>query len=68
MYFKPGASLAIMSDPAGDFHFTAQKPGAEPTIEHIHLEALLVKRGGAWQILMENQTGPATQTEWDTLK
>ncbi len=52
----------------GIFRFTAQKPGAEPTVEYIHLEALLVKRGGTWKILMENQTGPATAAEWDALK
>ncbi len=59
---------ATTAHETGIFRFTAQKPGAEPTIEYIHLEALLVKRGGAWKILMENQTGPATAAEWDALK
>lgn len=59
---------ATTAHETGIFRFTAQKPGADPTIEYIHLEALLVKRGGAWKILMENQTGPATAAEWDALK
>jgi ketosteroid isomerase-like protein len=59
---------ATTAHETGIFRFTAQKPGEEPTIEYIHLEALLVKRGGAWKILMENQTGPATEAEWDALK
>ena len=59
---------ATTAHETGIFRFTAQKSGEEPTIEYIHLEALLVKRGGAWKILMENQTGPATAAEWDALK
>ena len=52
----------------GVFRFISRKTGEEPMIEYIHLEALLVKRGGAWRILVENQTGPATEAEWDALK
>lgn len=59
---------ATTAHETGIFRFTAQKNGEEPTIEYINLEALLVKRGGTWKILMENQTGPATPKEWDALK
>lgn len=52
----------------GIFRYTSQEPGAEPKIEHVHLEALLVKRDGKWKTLLENQTGPATEVEWDALK
>lgn len=59
---------ATTAHETGIFRFTAQKPSAEPTIEYIHLEALLVKRDGTWKNLMENQTGPATKAEWDALE
>jgi hypothetical protein len=52
----------------GVFCYTSQKPGEEPVSEHMHLEALLVKRDGKWLVLLENQTGPATQAEWDALE
>jgi len=59
---------ATTAHETGVFRFTSQKPGSEPTVEFIRLQALLVKRDGAWKILMENQIGPATEAEWDALK
>jgi hypothetical protein len=50
------------------FRYTTLTEGAEPKYDYVHLEALLVKRGDVWKILMENQIGPATQAEWDALK
>lgn len=52
----------------GIFHYISLVPGENPKHEWFHLEALLVKRGDSWKILMENQIGPATQAEWDALK
>ena len=36
--------------------------------EYIHFEALLLKRGGAWKIMMENQKSKATVEQWNSLK
>jgi ketosteroid isomerase-like protein len=52
----------------GVFRYTTLTDGAEPKYEYMRLEALLVKRGDVWKILMENQIGPATQAEWDALR
>lgn len=59
---------ATTAHESGVFRYTSQAPGAEPKHEWIRFEGLLVKRGGAWKILMENQIGPATEAEWDALK
>jgi hypothetical protein len=45
---------------------TVDAEGAR-TEEHVHFEALLVKRGG-WKILMEYQKAKATPEEWKALK
>ena len=37
------------------------------TVEYIHFEGLLVKRKGAWLIVMEYQKSRATAKEWDAL-
>ena len=31
----------------------------------LHFEALLVRKDGAWQIVMEYQKHPATDAEWE---
>jgi hypothetical protein len=59
---------ATTAHETGIFRYTTLVAGAEPKYEYIRLEALLVKRGGSWQILMENQIGPATGAEWDALQ
>lgn len=46
----------------------AQAKGREERVEYIHLRALLVKKEGDWQILMENQESRGTKGEWDALK
>ena len=51
----------------GIFKFTHQPAGGETKVEFIHLDALLVKKENGWKILMENQTGPATEAEWNAL-
>lgn len=52
----------------GIFLYTAQSGENPPKAEHIHFEALLVKKADGWKILMENQKGPATEAEWQALK
>ena len=46
------------------YHFTPE--GGEEFVQHIHLAALLVKKG-TWLMMMEYQKTPATQSEWDAL-
>jgi ketosteroid isomerase-like protein len=59
---------ATTAHETGIFLYTAQKAGDTPKAEHIHFEALLVKKADGWKILMENQKGPATEAEWQALE
>ncbi len=59
---------ATTAHETGIFLYTAQPEGGPPKAEHIHFEALLVKKADGWKILMENQKGPATEAEWQALK
>ena len=59
---------ATTAHESGIFRYTSLEAGVPPKYEWMRLEALLVKRGDVWKILMENQIGPATQAEWDSLK
>jgi ketosteroid isomerase-like protein len=59
---------ATTAHETGIFRYTSLEPGAPPKYEWMRLEALLVKRGETWKMLMENQIGPATQAEWDALE
>jgi ketosteroid isomerase-like protein len=59
---------ATTAHETGIFLYTSQKPGEAAEKEYIRLEALLVKRQGAWKILMENQKGSATEAAWNALK
>lgn len=58
---------ATTAHETGVFCYTSQLPGGEPKMDYIHLEALLVKKDEGWKILMENQTGPATEAAWKAL-
>lgn len=58
---------ATTAHETGIFRYTSQLPGGEPKMDYIHLEALLVKKETGWKILMENQTGPATEAAWNAL-
>jgi len=55
------------SHESGIFRYTSQLKGKEVSIDYVHFEALLTKKGDRWLMLMENQIGPATEAEWDTL-
>jgi hypothetical protein len=59
---------ATTAHESGIFRYTTLTDGAEPKYDYIRLEALLVKRGDVWKILMENQIGPATRAQWDALR
>jgi len=59
---------ATTAHESGIFLYTFQLPGADPQLEFIHFEAVLVKHPDGWKILMENQIGPATEAGWDALK
>ncbi len=53
---------------AGIFCYTSQLPGQEAKHDYISFEALLVKKDGKWQMMMEYQKGPATKEAWDQLE
>jgi ketosteroid isomerase-like protein len=59
---------ATTAHETGIFLYTSQAADGPPKAEHIHFEALLVKKPDGWKILMENQKGPATEAEWQALK
>jgi hypothetical protein len=53
----------------GIFYFTSRDNQGKLISEgYTHLEALLVKQNGIWQILMEYQKANATKEEWEALK
>lgn len=52
---------------SGVFLYTQQKEGEEAKPEYIGFEALLVKEGDDWKILMEYQKEIVTKADWDAL-
>ena len=51
----------------GIFLCSSKNKGEEWKKDYVHFEALLVKKGGDWKILMEFQKSSATEKEWDSL-
>ena len=51
----------------GIFLYSSKKKGEEWKKDYVHFEALLVKKGGDWKILMEFQKSSATEKEWKFL-
>ena len=51
----------------GIFLYSSKKKGEEWKKDYVHFEALLVKKGGDWKILMEFQRSSATEKEWESL-
>lgn len=49
----------------GMFRYTFQPEDGEEAVALIHFEALLVKKDGAWRLMMEFQKEPATDAEWE---
>lgn len=48
----------------GIFRYTLEPQGGSPRVAMLHFEALLVRKDGAWQMMMEYQKQPATEEEW----
>jgi hypothetical protein len=53
---------------SGIFCYTSQAPSAEPKVEYVNFESLLVKRPDGWKTLMENQQSATTEAEWQRAK
>jgi len=51
----------------GMFLFSATDAEGKKTDAYIHMEALLLKRDGKWQIMMEYQKSEGTRAEWEAL-
>lgn len=49
----------------GMFRYTLEPEGGNPTTALLHFEALLVRKDGAWLMVMEYQKQPATEEEWE---
>lgn len=58
---------ATTAHEAGMFLYSATGADGKETREYIHFEALLVKREGRWQILMEYQKSKGTRAEFEAL-
>jgi ketosteroid isomerase-like protein len=52
---------------SGIFRYTSTPEDGETTTDYIAFEALLVKKDGRWQMLMENQIAPASEEAWEAL-
>lgn len=55
------------SHESGVFRYISTPKDGEPTTDYMAFEALLVKKDGRWQMLMENQIGPVSEQEWEAL-
>jgi hypothetical protein len=58
---------ATTAHETGMFMYVATAADGKETRDYIHLEALLVKRDGRWQILMEYQKSKGTREEFEAL-
>jgi len=52
----------------GIFRYTFEPEGGTPAVAMLHFEALLVRKDGAWLMVMEYQKQPATDAEWDAAR
>lgn len=52
----------------GIFHYRLVNGAGEVSESRVHFEALMVKKDGAWLMLMEYQKEPATPEEWNALR
>jgi len=55
------------SHESGVFRYIATPQDGQSTTDYVAFEALLVNKDGQWQMLMENQIGPASEDEWERL-
>jgi ketosteroid isomerase-like protein len=49
----------------GIFRYTLEPQGGTERVALLHFEALLVRKDGTWQMVMEYQKQPATEEEWE---
>lgn len=59
---------ATTAHETGIFRYESQRTGAAAVVEYVRFEALLVRRGNGWQILMENQQESASEEAWRALE
>lgn len=55
---------ATTAHDTGIFHYWFAPTGGERSDAYVHFEGLLVKKDGAWKLVMEYQKQPATAEEW----
>lgn len=59
---------ATTAHETGMFRYFIQPEGEEAQVALLHFDALLVKRDGRWQMIMEYQKEPATDAEWEAAR
>jgi ketosteroid isomerase-like protein len=64
--FSQRRNDASTAHETGIFRYSAFSPSDDGSVQYVHFEALLVKKGG-WMMMMEFQRGPATEAEWAAL-
>lgn len=52
----------------GIFNYRFRPASGEAQDQYVNFQALLVKKDGRWQLLMEYQLSPATPEEWEALR
>jgi hypothetical protein len=67
MRFARRLGDATTAHESGMFRYTSRMEGKESQTDFVPFDALLVKRGGRWLILMEHQKAHATPAEWEKL-
>lgn len=55
------------SHESGVFRYISTPKDEEPTTDYVAFEALLIKKEGRWQMMMENQIGPVSEEDWEAL-
>ncbi|HBE67276.1 MAG TPA: hypothetical protein DDW52_03915 [Planctomycetaceae bacterium] len=59
---------SVTAHETGIFHYSTTDSNGKATSVYIHFQALLVKKDGRWQAVMELHKTEATQQEWQALK
>lgn len=49
----------------GILRYALEAPDGSQTVSMVHFQALLIRKGGQWLMVMEHQQGEATQAEWE---
>ena len=59
---------ATTAHETGMFRYSFTPADGAATAVTVHFESLLVRKDGAWLMMMEYQQGPATDEEWEAAK